>query len=706
MPIIETFDEFEATAQSSLQEQGEPFALREDTSEKGTLEWLNNFFDASLQVAQSRLEIYRRYINYYKNIQWRSSAPRDYNRDSADIGRRNPRMSLNYFYECVESKVSQRAKNRISVAVIPNNDEQSDINNAKLFKMLLDYRAKELDVDHKNQKADRILFLMGHVFFYMYWDKNLGQEHPAYKMAMTSKDPAVLAQAKALAAAQGTTSIKVGDVNMKVLGPDRVFPELGKKSLEEMNYIDIVEWRHKKELQAEYPDKEKELDEGSTSRSMYHYEIEDQKQLDQYVLVHEFYHKPTRFLEKGVYIKFARGAILEMTDYPFEHGMLPVVDDRDIEIYNDFWGRPFVGNIEQLQRMNNNIFSAIARNEVITSAPKWMVPKGTVKFSSLNNEITIVEYSGPVAPQLVTNNGTSPRSIEILKLVESKLYGISGIYDISRGQVPAGVTANSALRFLDEQESQRDNTGIQKRRTRIVQQFEHIKALMCQFYRGDDKRIVKIIGPENDYMVETMTDIDAAKEFDVKLLNQNALSDTKAGKIADILDLNAASPQDPPFKKEEIYQMLDLGMNDAFKSEATIAVTAAKTIIDAIYQGKGIPEPSVTDNLLVHYGIFYRELQSFHYRTKVPPQTQTDMQKYVTTLEYLMFVRASKNITFLNKLMALDMYPMFYTLPMSLMQIMAQSQAPMAPPPSSNAPVNSGAMKNTQDQITKEMNNE
>ena len=70
MPIIETFDEFESTAQASLQQQNAPFAFRENTDEKGTLEWLNDFFDASLQVGQSRMEIYRRYVNYYKNNEY------------------------------------------------------------------------------------------------------------------------------------------------------------------------------------------------------------------------------------------------------------------------------------------------------------------------------------------------------------------------------------------------------------------------------------------------------------------------------------------------------------------------------------------------------------------------------------------------------------------------------------------------------------
>ena len=75
--------------------------------------------------------------------------------------------------------------------------------------------------------------------------------------------------------------------------------------------------------------------------------------------------------------------------------------DKDIEVMDEFWGRPFVVNIEQFYRMNNSILSAQARNHGVLSAPKYVAPEGSVDKQSLNNDFGLIQYRGSVAPQVL-----------------------------------------------------------------------------------------------------------------------------------------------------------------------------------------------------------------------------------------------------------------------------------------------------------------
>lgn len=695
MAYIETFDEFEAIDETSVASELKPFQFREDKSDKGTLEWLNDFFNASLKAAQPRFEVYRRYLNYFKNIQWKASAPRDYNRDSIDSGKRNPKMSINYFHETVEAKVSQRGRNRIAIAVLPNNSEQSDINNAQLYKMLLDHRGREIDIDGLNQDFDRIMFIFGHAFMHIYWDMNEGPLHPRFKMV---KDNTINEEEKKkiekLLEKKGLSELKVGDVKMCPIGPDKVFPELGKRSLDTCDYVNIIEWKPLEEVKAEYPKQAAEIEDGAGVKGTDGIDFKEYRQWENYVLVHTFYHRPTKYFPKGCKIVWVAGAILVNEDFPYEHKKLPLVEDKDIRVYDEFWGRSYLGNIEQLQRMNNNIQSAVARNEGVGSMPKWLVQKGSTKISGLNNEFTIVEYTGAIEPRLVPNNATHPRTLEIMDRNEKKIYNIATIYDISRGVVPTGVTANSALRFLDEQESQRDSIGVMNRKTRILKEYWFMKSLMRQYYRADDERTIKIIGVDNEYMIRSMKDVNTEADYDVKLQNVSALPDTKTGKISTIIDLNTASQTDPIFRREEIIQMLDLGMDETFKNEATVAVNAAKTAVDMLLRGEQIPEPKVSDNFIVHYGIFVRTMQSFTFRDTVSKEIQLAFEQYIMTLEYLMFERAKKNFKFLQELLTLDMYPIYFKPEIPVFQLQQMMMAPPAAPAATNPPVQTEKMKN------------
>ena len=202
------------------------------------------------------------------------------------------------------------------------------------------------------------------------------------------------------------------------------------------------------------------------------------------VMVRTFYHRKTKYLPDGAYIKYTDDVILENEAYPYDDGELPIVWDGDINVYGELWPRSFIGNIEQMQRYYNNIQSAQARDFGLGSAPKWVAPKGACEVHQYNNEFTIMEFRGPTPPQLVRNNPVSDQGFTIQDRLEKKISQQSKVYDITRGEVPQGVTANSALRFLDEQESQRTMPDEVKRKIRVLRVYRLMLMRMAQFYKA------------------------------------------------------------------------------------------------------------------------------------------------------------------------------------------------------------------------------
>lgn len=656
-----------------------PFPFREDTTEEGTLEWLNTDFDNLEGTAHSRLITYRRYMALYKGIQWRYYDARDSRRES-DYLDRKPRHSVNFTHEMVEARTSQMARMKSSITAIPNNvNEQSDINNAKSCKMLLDARAYDLDLQDKFTKGARTAYQMGHGFLKVFWDEDCGDEIPALKKLKErgGKIP------------KNIKRTRIGDVNVEVYAPDRLYPQMTGMEWEHKDYVHEIEWMDIDEAKFLWPSKKGEIKENQ--RHLYDYSTTELTQPKSQIMVRTFWHKPTKFLPKGIKIVYTDDVILSSEDYPYEHGKLPFIPRTDIDIYGEFWGRSFIGNIEQLQRMYNNIQSGIARDFSIAAAPKWVMPKGACDISSINNELTIIQYTGPVPPQLVTKNPTPPQNFQFQEAIEGKITKQSNVYDISRGEVPSGVTANSALRFLDEQESQAIMIQQTKQKRFVIDTYRMMMSLMAQYYQPTDGRTARILGKGNEYLIKSMKDADFSRIYDVRLQNTSALPDTKAGKIAAMVDLNAMTQTDPIFKKEEVVEMLDLGNDDYFKDRVTVSTNAARTALDRLLQGEEVVEPKPWDDLLIHYGIFLQEMQSADFKQRVDQETQSRLGIYLMTLEGLMYDKATKNMKFLSQLMQEDCYPIFFKPEMPLAQLQMAMQQP--PQPLQPQPVNTGEMK-------------
>lgn len=654
-----------------------PFQFRTDKSEKGTHEWLKNWFEYEYERAHPRYVMYRRYLNMYKNLDENEGdgMVKTSTRDRA-ISAKKAKVRDNIVYSYTEQRVSQVSKKKTALTFVPRvQNSQEDINAAKSAKLLIKARYDAIDFDGQMIRTDRTTFLLGHAHYEICWDPDEGDLAPSFKKAMETyqgKIPVIdETTGKPIEGKYVDKKIRVGDAKGRLWGPEQYFPEPGKYKLRELDYCMTFEWMNKQYVEKKWKNAEGKI----TSSEYVKWDFSSDKieKPNNQIMVRTFWHKPTEFFPEGCKIIFCDDLILEHVDFPYTDGELPFVDDKDIDVENEYWGRPFITNIEQLYKVNNSLVSGMARNHGVLAAPKVMFPEGSVDIKSLNNEYSALQYRGAVEPKILQHQYVNRGEIEFQKYLQSRAGELSSVYDISRGIVPPGITAASAIRYLDEQELQRANPSISKRNRRILDITRKFVSRMSQYYKDSDERTIRLVGENNEFIIKSFKKISLGSIADVAYENTSSLGDTKTGAIADIIDLNASNQKDPIFTRKEIIKMLDLGLDEAFKNEAAYAEDTARTILESILDGEKVPAPAKTDGLMEFYSVFGRYVESLTYKTKLDAAIKKAIDDYILGLEMLMWQKSVENPKFLMDLQMNSKFPMFFSPP--------APPTPMTPPP-------------------------
>ena len=654
-----SFDDFEFDGELNENDQ-KPFFTVAEKSKEELLRWLNQDFENKRRLGTSRINVYREQLALYKGIHYRSQELRsqDYRRDNGDVSARNPKIVINHTYDMVESKTAKLTRLRPAIAVLPANMEYHDKQNAKLVKVIVDNRWYEVDVDGYLRDQQKGAYLYGEAYVKTTWDKDLGPEHPELKRAKAEgQEVPLLNNGVSIHDEDGEKvnikeSVKIGDVAYKVTYPDRVFFNLSARCWDEATDVTEIEYRAIDEVKADYPKNEREIKLNSGTR--FDYESLEERKLKTEIGVMEYWHRPTKYLPRGKKIVFTSDTILESGDFPYEHGKLPYTRLTDIDVPSEFYSRSFISNIRQLQRHYNNLASAVARNHGLASAPKWIMPAGACSIKSLGNSATIVEYKGGVPPRLESMNPTHPEIFNYMDKLERNIEKISSVHGISRGAPPPSIRAGVALQFLDEQEHERESSAIAKRNTCIRDLARQTIALMGQYYKDEDERLINILGKDNTHLMKSFKMADFSQVHDVRIQNSSSLPDSKPAKIQTILDLNNGFPN--LFTAGQIIDMLDLGTDQAFKDAATIAVTSAESENEAMMTGEELREPTIWEDLFTHWKIHLQKLQEMAFK-EAPQEVQAALLQHIGITEMLMSQRGLQNQLFRQKLMTLDAYP-------------------------------------------------
>jgi len=620
-----------------------PFYTQVKKSAKDRLMWLNDVIQLLLEQGESRTAIQRANLRQYRGqSQQRMERSRDANY-RGPIANKTVKFVINHLHDLTETKVSQMAKIKPAVQAMPTNDEHEDRESAKVVDLIIKHLFNLNNVDDLATKMQRGARIFGEMFLDIDWDPAKGDLHPAF------------VQARDAGIADPNEPLMTGDICAKLRYPWRKYLQR-KFDFNDVEYYFDVDLVPTEDLKLDYKGKAKDI-KSEDEISEYDLESLTDRQLEETTVVYTFIHKGTKYLPQGYKCKFTKDVILEEGEHPFSHKGFNFVRLTDLDIPDVLNGVSKYEQIGPMQNMYDNLSTLIAKNIYLTAHAKWMMPKGAAKLSQLGNDNTVVEFQGSVAPQMAQVKPNPREVYEFRALLKDEMQTIFGNHGISRGEIPKGIEASSALQFLNELETQRATTEITKHGYMIKEIARKMTAVAGDKYDTEDGRMVRIVGKNNQYSIRSFDVAHLHKSYDYRFDNTSGIPETTAGRHQRILDMAQRSQA---FTPERLEELLDVGNTEKATSLITESIKAAETENEDLVAGRYVSPPEEEEEHISHWESHSKFMQSRHYKEDIPAELKAKMKEHTYWTEEAIMAKMQMNGEFEAKVATLTNFPLYY----------------------------------------------
>lgn len=335
---------------------------------------------------------------------------------------------------------------------------------------------------------------------------------------------------------------QTGDFCFQAETPFHIFvPDLREEDLEAQPYVIHAQLKSMDWIKNYYPN----LDLGTSARAAE--DLLDDSWLnlvgsnsnDQYkLLVLECWIKPGRvamFPDGAVFTvvgdQLAQGGM----GWPYQHGKYPFAKIDHIP-GGKFYSDSSIVDLIPLQREYNRTRGQIIEAKNRMAKPQLAAEKGSLDPSKITSEPgqVILYTPGFQPPQPIPLQSLPSYVLQELDRILLDWSDIAGIHEVSQGQAPPGVTAATAISYLQEQ----DETKLSHTVSSIEDAVEKI-AQMTLSYVGqfwDATRIVKVAGADGAFDAMSFKGSDLRGNSDIMVEAGSALPTSRAAKQAMIMD--------------------------------------------------------------------------------------------------------------------------------------------------------------------------
>ena len=568
-----------------------PFFSIDLSNEDTVLNWLKDELVFLKNSNETRMAKIRNNYLRYKGYQYLNSVY--YPRDVLETQRRyTPQMVLPLISDAVDEKVARLMEFKPNVVVMPVHDEERDKVDAKVAKRFLDHVDYVQKLDKKFTQVLRNSKISGESFMWIRWNPDLGEQLDEVSIldkatsSNENKNP--------------MESIRQGDVECLRKGPEYVLYERA-ESWEKVNYCFVIELDYVEALKLDYPDKADKIKEDADLR-VFNYDKFDEETLSGMLRKVYFYHKKTKYLPQGYEAIWTSSALLKTGPLSYSHGDLPI--ERLVDIENDLElpGQSFIDKVKTIASQINNSLNSVVKMMMLAGYAKWFVEGGAVDDQALNNDVNIVKIKpGSKAPVLAQANPVGANQWQFIEKLQEWFYQFAKSNSVVRGEPPPGVVAYVAMQYLSESESRRINTEVQQLNAFVRSCYDKILKTAGQFYKPDEPRTMMIMGKDNRWETMPLDVSTLSKPYSVMIQNTSGLSDSKAARTQQLIDLNAAFPNALP--AQQVLEMTGLGQGEKFLDVGSAAARAAEAENEYIMDGNGQIEPSAAEDHLTHWRI-------------------------------------------------------------------------------------------------------
>lgn len=468
------------------------------------------------------------------------------------------RPVVNLIRPLIRTEMSKLTAQKPNAFIVPASSDERDLYAANAGEQLWDSIFREKKIHNKLRRTVFWASITGNGFLKAWWDSE---------------------------AVDYTQNVK-GDLCYESVTPFHIFvPDLQESDIESQPFVLHASNRNIDQLELSYGQKvaqassEANLLDESFVNVMDVTKAKTEKQKDTLVL--EYWIKPGSYklFPEGGMLSVAGSQILDFfPGWPYEHSMYPFAHLGHVET-GKFYRESVIVDLIPLQREYNR-----TRGQIIESKNRMAKPQLAAEQGSLDpNQITtepgqvILYRPGFQAPQPIPLQGLPSYVLEEQERIKMDMNEIAGQHEVSRGQVPPGVTAATAISYLQEQDESKLSFTYDSIEELVEKIAKETLCLVKQYWTTSRK--VKVAGEDGSFDVMAFEGSDLRDNTDIRAEAGSSLPTSRAAKQAFIMDLMKMGFIDPNKGLEvmeigginKIYEQIQIDVRQAQRENLRMA---------------------------------------------------------------------------------------------------------------------------------------
>jgi hypothetical protein len=462
------------------------------------------------------------------------------------------RPVVNRIRPIIRTELSKLTAQKPSATVVPATSEDSDLSAAQAAEQIWSSVYNEKKIRNKFRQAMLWTLCTGTGFMKVYWDPK--------KKSSQWKD--FSPEEKMLIAKMGGPQEKPadGDFCFESVTPFHVFvPDMLQEDIENQPYVIQVQTRTPEWVKLNYglvlpPNVMEATD--ILNDSFLSLVGANEYRKDS-IMCYEVWVKPgnVEFLPNGGMFTIIGDRLVQFVEgNPYLHQQYPFAKIPHIPT-GRFYADSVINDLIPIQREYNRTRGQIVEAKNKMAHPQLMAAKGSVVASKITTEPgQVIEYElGYPTPEPLPLQGLPAYVLQELDRSLMDFEDISGQHQVSKGQVPSGVTAATAINFLQEQ----DESMLSVTHEGIEECFEKLgyQTLCYVKQYWDLPRQVKVTGKDGFYNVISFRGADLRDNTDIRVEAGSSLPTSKAAKQAFLMDMMTQGFIPP----EKGLELMDMG---------------------------------------------------------------------------------------------------------------------------------------------------
>ena len=482
------------------------------------------------------------------------------------------RLVINRIKPVVRTEVSRMTSQQPAASIVPATNEAKDVEAAKSAEAVYLNVKNRKNLEGEIRKAAWWASVTGNAFIKTYWDPDYEESDG------TTND-------------LGEQNYVSGDHCIHSVSPFNILvPNLLEEEIEEQPYVLNVFTKPMEWVSTHYPD--------LVNKENYHPKLvmEDEVLNPRYlnvkdanankpahsVLIIEAWIKPgnSKLLPKGGRVVVIDEEIVDMQEegLPYKHGEYPFAKMGVIQT-GTFYCSSIIEDLIPVQREINRTRSQLLEARNLSAKPGIFYRSNSIdpnKWTSATAQLIEVkpgmEFPQPIPlpqmPNFVTN--LEPQFL-------ADMEDLSGQHQVSKGQAPAGVSAGTAIQFLQESDNSFMYTVHKSLEDCVKKIAKQIIELAIEFW--DAPRLVKHVGRNNQVSAKYLMQSDLEGATDIQIEGGSSMPESKAARIAMFSDFMARGyvPPDQGLKLMNLpsmgqyYELVDVDENQAIRENIAMS---------------------------------------------------------------------------------------------------------------------------------------